>query len=38
MNTFPPVSDLGRSREAAAGLLFRGLKNLRTLLTDKRGR
>ena len=28
---------LGRSREAVAGLVFRGLKNLRTLLTDKRG-
>jgi RNA polymerase sigma-70 factor (ECF subfamily) len=28
---------LGRSREAVAGLVFRGLKNLRALLTDKRG-
>jgi RNA polymerase sigma-70 factor (ECF subfamily) len=26
---------LGRSREAVAGLVFRGLKNLRTLLSDK---
>jgi RNA polymerase sigma-70 factor, ECF subfamily len=29
---------LGRSREAVAGLVFRGLKNLRALLADKRGR
>jgi RNA polymerase sigma-70 factor (ECF subfamily) len=28
---------LGRSREAVAGLVFRGLKTLRTLLTEKRG-
>ena len=28
---------LGRSREAVAGLVFRGLKNLRTLLADKWG-
>jgi RNA polymerase sigma-70 factor (ECF subfamily) len=28
---------LGRSREAVAGLVFRGLKNLRMLLTEKRG-
>jgi RNA polymerase sigma-70 factor, ECF subfamily len=28
---------LGRSREAIAGLVFRGLKNLRTLLADKWG-
>jgi RNA polymerase sigma-70 factor (ECF subfamily) len=28
---------LGRSRVAVAGLVFRGLKNLRTLLADKRG-
>jgi RNA polymerase sigma-70 factor (ECF subfamily) len=28
---------LGRSREAAAGLVFRGLKTLRTLLTETRG-
>jgi RNA polymerase sigma-70 factor (ECF subfamily) len=28
---------LGRSREAIAGLVFRGLKHLRTLLADKRG-
>jgi RNA polymerase sigma-70 factor (ECF subfamily) len=28
---------LGRSREAVAGLVFRGLKKLRKLLTDKRG-
>jgi DNA-directed RNA polymerase specialized sigma24 family protein len=26
---------LGRSREAVAGLIFRGLKNLRMLLADK---
>jgi RNA polymerase sigma-70 factor (ECF subfamily) len=26
---------LGRSREAVAGLVFRGLKNLRMLLADK---
>jgi RNA polymerase sigma-70 factor (ECF subfamily) len=29
---------LGRSREAAAGLIFRGLKTLRSLLTEKEGR
>jgi RNA polymerase sigma-70 factor (ECF subfamily) len=28
---------LGRSREAVAGLVFRGLKNLRTMLAEKRG-
>ena len=28
---------LGRSREAAAGLVFRGLKTLRALLIEKRG-
>lgn len=28
---------LGRSREAVAGLVFRGLKRLRTLLAEKRG-
>jgi RNA polymerase sigma-70 factor (ECF subfamily) len=28
---------LGRSREAVAGLVFRGLKALRALLSDKRG-
>jgi RNA polymerase sigma-70 factor (ECF subfamily) len=28
---------LGRSREAVAGLVFRGLKNLRTRLADERG-
>ena len=28
---------LDRSREAVAGLVFRGLKHLRTLLADKRG-
>jgi RNA polymerase sigma-70 factor (ECF subfamily) len=28
---------LGRSREAVAGLVFRGLKHLRTLLDEKRG-
>jgi RNA polymerase sigma-70 factor (ECF subfamily) len=28
---------LGRSREAVAGLVFRGLKNLRTLLTERGG-
>jgi DNA-directed RNA polymerase specialized sigma24 family protein len=28
---------LGRSREAVAGLVFRGLKKLRTLLADKPG-
>jgi RNA polymerase sigma-70 factor (ECF subfamily) len=28
---------LGRSREAVAGLVFRGLKTLRALLADKRG-
>jgi RNA polymerase sigma-70 factor (ECF subfamily) len=28
---------LGRSREAVAGLVFRGLTNLRTLLTETRG-
>jgi RNA polymerase sigma-70 factor (ECF subfamily) len=28
---------LGRSREAVAGLVFRGLKTLRTLLTEERG-
>src|SRR6516165_9915547 len=28
---------LGRSREAAAGLVFRGLKTLRALLVEKRG-
>jgi RNA polymerase sigma-70 factor (ECF subfamily) len=28
---------LGRSREAVAGLVFRGLKTLRALLSDKRG-
>jgi RNA polymerase sigma-70 factor (ECF subfamily) len=26
---------LGRSREAVAGLVFRGLKNLRTLIAEK---
>jgi RNA polymerase sigma-70 factor (ECF subfamily) len=29
---------LGRSREAVAGLVFRGLKALRALLTDKQGK
>lgn len=29
---------LGRSREAVAGLVFRGLKTLRALLIEKRGR
>jgi RNA polymerase sigma-70 factor (ECF subfamily) len=29
---------LGRSREAVAGLVFRGLKGLRTLLAEKRGK
>jgi RNA polymerase sigma-70 factor (ECF subfamily) len=28
---------LGRSREAVAGLVFRGLKSLRTRLADERG-
>jgi RNA polymerase sigma-70 factor (ECF subfamily) len=28
---------LGRSREAVAGLVYRGLKHLRTLLSEKRG-
>src|SRR5262249_20298358 len=31
------VLRLGRSREAVTGLVLRGLKNLRKLLTDKRG-
>jgi hypothetical protein len=35
MNTRPTVSDLGRSREAVAGLIFRGLKKLRSLLAEK---